>query len=179
MPLFVSPKSHVLPTDTPGKSQRFDDTNHRVTLLPAGHRAAAAVGRTPLPLSERDAGRVPQLTVARQALAFCCATSAGVHLALVPSHWTESRLLAAGFIVAALLLGATATAGVVATSRSWWIATALLLTGLVALYLLSRTTGLPGLTEVESFDPVGVATEVVQLIGLTAALRCTFRRETS
>jgi hypothetical protein len=101
-----------------------------------------------------------------------CASSAGIHAALVRDHFREGAGAGLGFLVAALLLAilsvlvirepanrvATAAAGVV-------------LAGLLASYALAITTGLPFLhPEAEPVDGLALATKAVEAIGLLAAL---------
>jgi hypothetical protein len=110
--------------------------------------------------------------LAQQVLAWCCAISAGVHLALIPEHTQESWLLAAGFSVTALLLlGLTGLLALLPPDRRLTLAAAAMLVGLLWLYALSRTIGLPGVSAAEPLDGVGAATQVVQVVGLLAALR--------
>jgi hypothetical protein len=107
----------------------------------------------------------------RDALTVTVAVSAGVHAALVPEHWHERPVLGVGFALAAGALAATGTA--LHLNRLTPIAPAmagLLLAGLTALYLLSRTAGLP-LTGHEEWDTVGIATQFVQLTGVALAIR--------
>jgi hypothetical protein len=101
-----------------------------------------------------------------------CAASAGVHAGLVPEHLREEPALGVAFIVAAALLAAAAIvvsarpAGAV-SSR----AAAALLAGLIVSYVASRSTGIPLLQpEPEAVDAVGIATNLVELAGLAAAL---------
>ena len=76
------------------------------------------------------------------------------------------------FVVAVALLLAT---GVLAALRPADVrvasAAALLFVGLIAAYIASRTAGIPLLqSEPESLDAVGVATNVVEALGLACAL---------
>jgi drug/metabolite transporter (DMT)-like permease len=113
---------------------------------------------------------------ARNVVAACCAASAGVHAALVPEHLEENALLGTGFAVAAVLLFAStlALSGHRAASPLFAPAIALLLVALVGAYGLSRTVGLTFIgAEVEAVDGVGVATQVVQVVALAAAIALT------
>jgi hypothetical protein len=111
--------------------------------------------------------------LAQNVLIAACAISTGVHLALAPVHGHESAAMGAMFSLAAGLL--ITVAALVSTgakaSRSVTAGAAVLLTGLIGAYGMSRTVGLPfeggG---VERVDLIGVSTQVVQLIGLGAAL---------
>jgi hypothetical protein len=110
---------------------------------------------------------------ARNALAVCCAASAGVHAALVPEHLSESTILGTGFALSAVCLFAStfAFAGTLAPGPTAAPATALLLVALISAYAVSRTTGLPLIgAEVEKVDAVGLTTQALQAAGLAAAL---------
>jgi hypothetical protein len=109
--------------------------------------------------------------------AVACAVSAGVHAVLVVPHLHESRLLAAGFVVSAVLLLGT---GLLVASRpeddSRRHGAGVLLLALCGAYVATRTTGLPVLApEPEALDPVGVATQAVQLTGAVFAFLPTHR----
>ena len=104
--------------------------------------------------------------------AVACAISAGIHAGLVVPHWHESLLLAAAFIASVLALLAVA---LLAASRPddgrVRRQAGLLLLVMCGAYAASRTTGLPVLApEPEALDPVGVATQAVQLAGAAIAL---------
>jgi hypothetical protein len=106
----------------------------------------------------------------RSGVALVCALAAGVHLGLVPEHLEESVGLGSGFVVAAVLLAAAAAA-VRRTEDPLTVSVVGLVLLLVAgAYLLSRTTGIPGLiARPESPDPLGIA---VSLLEAAAALAC-------
>lgn len=103
---------------------------------------------------------------------FACAASAGAHAGLIPAHLSTEPCLGAAFMVAVGLL--TAAAAALATripDRRISGAAALLLAGLMVAYIASRTTGIPLLeSEREAVDGVGIATNVVEAIGLAFAL---------
>jgi hypothetical protein len=106
-----------------------------------------------------------------------CATSAGIHAGLVVPHWHESHPLAVAFgvSVVALLTVALLAAGRPDDGRVR-LGAGLLLLGLCGAYAVSRTTGLPVLApEPEALDPVGVATQAVQLTGAALAFLPTHR----
>ena len=79
---------------------------------------------------------------ARDALVVACAVSAGVHAALTPEHLREEP--AAGAVLA----------------------------GLLVLYAVAVTTGVPLLhPDVEPADGLGLVTKAVELVGLLAVVR--------
>jgi hypothetical protein len=95
-----------------------------------------------------------------------------VHAGLVPEHLHESGRLGALFALAA---GAAALSA--AALRRWPgsplppLAAAGTLLGLIAAYAISRTTGLTPLeAHTESLDPLGVATKLVEVVGMAAAV---------
>jgi hypothetical protein len=117
-----------------------------------------------LSLWSRDRGRT--------VLVFACAASAGAHAGLVPAHLNEEPRLGAAFLVAVVLL-VLAAAALAARPADLRVAAAagLLLAGLILAYLASRTTGIPVLDpEPEAVDAVGIATNVVEGIGVLVAL---------
>jgi apolipoprotein N-acyltransferase len=103
---------------------------------------------------------------------FACAASAGAHAGLIPAHLQSEPRLGAAFVVAVVLL----VSAVLATAwrpgdRRVTIGVAALLGGLMLAYVASRTTAIPVLDpEREALDAVGVATTVVEAIGLAFAL---------
>jgi hypothetical protein len=100
------------------------------------------------------------------------AVSAGAHAALVPEHLREAPQLGIAFIASAVLLLATVSAATLADSSRVMPAAALLFAALIAAYAASRTTGIPWLEpEAEPVDAVGVATKLVEALGLLCALR--------
>jgi apolipoprotein N-acyltransferase len=110
--------------------------------------------------------------VAVDVVVCACAASAGVHAGLAPEHLREATRLGVAFIASVVLLAAAAA--VLAThdeSRRAAKAAALLLVGLIAAYVLSRTTGIPWLEpEAEPVDAVGLVTKLVEALGLLFAL---------
>jgi hypothetical protein len=89
--------------------------------------------------------------------ALVCAVSAGTHAALVVPHLHESLPLAVGFALTTVALSVAALASLGGWSRPVSAAVAGLLLALALAYVLSRTSGIPGLVgHPESWDPVGV-----------------------
>lgn len=103
---------------------------------------------------------------------FACAASAGAHAGLVPEHLHEAPALGVAFIASAvLLLVAGVTAAVRPSSSPAARAAALVLAGLIAAYAVSRTTGIPLVQpEPEPLDAVGVATKLIEALGLGFAV---------
>jgi hypothetical protein len=99
------------------------------------------------------------------------AISAGVHAALAPAHFHESALEGVGFVLAAALLGVSiAVLAFRPMSSAAPIGAALVFVGLLSSYELAVTTGL------EAVDRLGLATKLVELVGLVLALDLTRRR---
>jgi hypothetical protein len=115
----------------------------------------------------------------RDITAVACAFSAGVHASLVPEHLHEAPRLGVAFAGASAVLIVLAVA-LLRWPRSLWppAGAALLLAALIAGYALSRTSGIAPLgAEREPIDALGVATKVVEVVGLAAAMSC-FRART-
>lgn len=112
------------------------------------------------------------------------AASAGAHAGLVPWHLANEPRMGVAFVVAVVLLLATAVAtGLRPGDRHVAGAAGLLFAGLIAAYILSRTIGIPVLSpDREPVDAVGVATNLVEALGFALALflvrrhRCETRR---
>jgi hypothetical protein len=90
----------------------------------------------------------------------------------VPDHLRTEARLGAAFVVAVVLLMAAGTAAAVRPhDRRVGMAATLLFAGLIGAYTASRTTGIPLLApDPEAIDAVGVATNVVEALGLASAL---------
>jgi hypothetical protein len=106
-----------------------------------------------------------------------CAISAGIHGALVPSHFEEGTGAGLGFAAATVSLAA------VVLSLTRWPgnrpavgAAAALLGGLLASYALAVTTGLPVLhPDPEPVDALALATKAIEIVGLLAATSLLWR----
>lgn len=111
----------------------------------------------------------------RDAAVLACALSAGVHAGLVPEHAHESAALAASFAAAAILAALVAVALRRSPGSAWPpLAACALFAGLIAAFALSRAAGLPlGEGEREPLEALGVATNVIEIAGLIAAVRLT------
>jgi len=106
-------------------------------------------------------------------LVVICAISAGVHAVLAPMHFHEGSTLGIAFGVSAAALAAVAVAlDRRPESRPAMHAAALLLGGLIAAYVATRVATVPLVGEHrEAVDAVGLATKLVELLGLLLAIR--------
>jgi hypothetical protein len=110
--------------------------------------------------------------LATKGVVLACAASAGAHAGLAPSHLQSEPRMGVAFVVAVLLLGATGCMAVLrpADPRITSVA-ALLFAGLIGAYITSRTTGIPLLqSDSEPVDAVGVATNLVEVLGFASAV---------
>ncbi|HEV8686832.1 MAG TPA: hypothetical protein VGQ84_06115 [Gaiellaceae bacterium] len=100
-----------------------------------------------------------------------CAVSAGIHGALVPDHFDEGTGVGVAFVVAAALLAALVVSLTQRPESALALAaSATVLLGLLAGYLLAVTTGLSVLhPEPEPVDGLALATKAVEALGLLAA----------
>jgi hypothetical protein len=91
--------------------------------------------------------------------------SATIHLALVPSHWTEDPLRAVLFSLDGAALSAVAAAAVMLGLQAWRPTAVLLLSAGIVSYVCYVVAG------VEAPDSVGITAKVVELavIGLVLA----------
>ena len=106
-----------------------------------------------------------------------CAISAGIHGALVPEHFAEGMGAGAGFVVATVLLAASAVAVTLRPAGSLAAAvTATVFAGLLVAYGLATTTGVPVLhPDPEPLDGLAVATKAIEAAGLLAAFTLILR----
>jgi hypothetical protein len=107
-----------------------------------------------------------------RAVVVACAASAGAHAGLVPEHLGEAPQLGFAFGAAVVLLLATAIAlAIRPDSVRASQGAVLLLAALIVSYAASRTTGIPLLQpRPEALDAVGLATKLVEGLGLVFAL---------
>ena len=104
-------------------------------------------------------------------LILVCAVSAGIHGALVPEHFEEGTGAGLGFVGATVLLGLLAVALTRAPTQVTLLATATVLTGLIASYALVITTGFPVLhPDVEAVDGLALFTKAIEGLGLALAV---------
>ena len=109
-----------------------------------------------------------------------CAISAGVHGALTPAHFAESIGTGLGFLVATVALALLALALTRTTRPFVPIATAATMAGLLVSYGLAITSGFPVLhPDPEPVDGLAIATKLVEIVGLVAALDLLGRRVTT
>jgi hypothetical protein len=108
---------------------------------------------------------------AQRLLVLALASSAGVHVALVPTHAAETLLLGALFGLSALsLLGAALAVDRVLGPVTLG-ATVLLLGSLLAVYAATRFVALSPITHVEPVDGLGAGTKLIEAAGMVLALR--------
>jgi hypothetical protein len=100
-----------------------------------------------------------------------CAISAGIHSALVPTHFSEGAGAGVGFVGATIALaGLVVWLTLRPTSSLALAAAAAVLLGLLASYALAVTSGLPLLhPEPEPIDGLALATKAIEALGLAAA----------
>ena len=109
-----------------------------------------------------------------------CAISSGVHGALTPAHFAESIGTGLGFLVATVALALLALALTRTTRPFVLIATAATMAGLLVSYGLAITSGFPVLhPDPEPVDGLAIATKLVEIVGLVAALDLLGRRVTT
>jgi hypothetical protein len=107
-----------------------------------------------------------------------CAISAGIHGALIPSHFDEGTGSGLGFATATVAL-----TGIVVwltwrpASISALAAAGATLAGLLASYALAITTGVPVLhPRPEPLDGLALVTKAIEIVGLLAATSLLRRR---
>jgi len=106
------------------------------------------------------------------ACALVCAGSAGVHGALVTPHASESTQMAVAFGLATVALAVAALGRALVPNPAVSAAVAVLLLTVATAYLLSRTTGIPGLTEhPEPFDPLGTVLSCLEVAAAVVGMR--------
>ena len=107
----------------------------------------------------------------RDALALCCALSAGIHAGLTPAHLDENVAAGLGFAASAVLLAWLAIGLARRPDVILVDASIVVLTGLLIAYALAVTTGVPGLVpEPEPIDWFALVTKAVEVLGLALAL---------
>ena len=107
-----------------------------------------------------------------------CAISAGIHAALVPSHFGEGTPPGLGFAAATVALTGTVLWLTWRPSSTLALAAAAAtLSGLLASYALAITTGVPLLhPHAEPVEGLALATKAIEAVGLLAATSLLLRR---
>jgi hypothetical protein len=106
-----------------------------------------------------------------------CASSAGIHGALVPDHFRESTGAGVGFVVATALLAVLAVVLTRSQSQLALVGTAAVFVGLIAGYAFAITTGVPVLhPDVEAVDGLALFTKAIEAAGLVTAASLLRRR---
>jgi hypothetical protein len=115
---------------------------------------------------------VSLLELRRDVVILACAISAGIHGAVVPSHFDESMGAGLGFAAATVVLAALALTLTLRPAHALVLTgAAAVFAGLLVSYALAATTGLPVLhPDPEPVDGLAVATKAIEAIGLLAAL---------
>lgn len=94
-----------------------------------------------------------------------------IHVVEAPEYFEFAPYLGLSFVVNAL--GSAGAAYGVWRGRTWgWALGAVVAGGAFVAYLISRTVGLPGLTEAEFFEPIGIASLIAEggFVALAASL---------
>jgi hypothetical protein len=109
--------------------------------------------------------------------AVVCAASAGVHGALIVPHARESTLMGLAFAFATVALAGAALSLALIPSPAISAAVAALLFAIAGTYLLSRTSGIPGLAaHPEPFDTLGTTVSLLEAAAAIVAVRKTTSR---
>ena len=117
-----------------------------------------------------------RLWLERDLVIVACAASAGIHGALVPQHLDENAAAGLGFAAATAILVVLAVWLTLGTGTVELVATAAVLSGLLASYGLAITIGVPLLhPEPEAIDALALATKAVELAGLVMAAHLLLR----
>jgi hypothetical protein len=100
-----------------------------------------------------------------------CAISAGIHGALVPTHFSEGAGAGVGFVAATIALAGLVVWLTLRPRSSLALAAAAAVSlGLFASYAFAVTSGLPLLhPEPEPVDGLALATKAIEALGLAAA----------
>jgi hypothetical protein len=108
-------------------------------------------------------------------LILLCAASAGVHVVLAPMHFEEGIVPGVGFVAAAVLLASVAVAlDQRPQTRTATQAAALILGTLLVAYIAARVAAVPLVGEHrEPLEPVGVATKLIEVLGIALAVNLT------
>lgn len=99
----------------------------------------------------------------RRLLALCSITAAASHVPLIPEHLREVPYLGWAFVAFVVVSAATAVAALTVRSLHLLTIIGVLNAGAIGAYVLSRTVGLPGMS-----DDIGKWTEPWSIPALTA-----------
>ncbi|HZC73322.1 MAG TPA: hypothetical protein VE442_21685 [Jatrophihabitans sp.] len=92
-------------------------------------------------------------TALRCLAALALAANIAIHVYLAPDHIAEIPYIGAGFVAASMLLGGVLVGLLLwPADRSTWLAGAVLSAGMAALFVVSRTLGLPDYHEAWTSD---------------------------
>ena len=111
--------------------------------------------------------------LSRNIVILACAISAGIHGALVPTHFDEGPGPGLGFVAATVLLAALVVTLTVRPTNALGPAGATaVFAGLLVSYALATTTGLPLLhPDPEPVEGLALVTKAVEVVGLLATLQ--------
>lgn len=99
----------------------------------------------------------------RHLIALALLATSAIHAALVPAHLDEAPLLGVLFAVAAAA-GAALVPAVYLNATRWRPAAALLFTGLITGYVITRSVGF------EEWDTLGLATKIIEFAGMALVI---------
>jgi hypothetical protein len=167
---------HLRPSGRRKDAAPYDDHDRRILLLRSAIAAAAAdlaPTTADIQLARRAPAPTRQLIVPLAVVS--SAAAAGVHAAVGPAHFREQTLFGLFFAGAALAQVTWSTAVVVRSSRVLLSVGATGNAALIALWLFTRTVGLPGLLpgpeEVGPWDLACVGWELVVVVACVHAIR--------
>jgi hypothetical protein len=119
---------------------------------------------------------IGRVELERDLVIVACAISAGIHAALTPEHFTDETGAGLGFLVSAVLLAGLVVALTCGAGPPTLAATILTLIGLLVVYALAITSGVPVLhPEPEPVDGLALGTKAIEVVGLVAAAHLLLR----
>jgi hypothetical protein len=139
---------------------------------------AAVAGVEELQRRRRDGRPVP--SAGALLIAGAGTVSAGIHAAVLPSHWREAVLYGLFFFAAAIGQLGLSLLALLSPTRRWLQANALVSIGLLGVWLQSRTVGIPvgplrGV--VESVGVLDVVSGACELLVVVAVVRLVRHRQ--
>lgn len=102
-------------------------------------------------------------TVTRRLAAAAIAVAGLIHLVLIPEYLEEKAYIGALFIVSVPLSAWLAAVLWRRDDKRAWVLGGLFALGMAAAFLVSRTVGLPGFDESGEWEPLGLASLVVEV----------------